>query len=361
MRILYDGYIFFLQKAGGVNRYFREIITRLPAPVRPTIYGSHKPALHPPSHPNLRWKTPPRFADLLRTPLGWWSTSFDVFHPSYYHLTRPFDWRALRKPVVLTVYDFTFSKYAHRYERSEKLLRDQEAAIRRADIILCISHSTRADLLERFPDCEGRSVVTHLASSLPAPISIRCPHDRPYFLFVGARAFYKNFDLAVRAVELLNKCGHQVDLLVVGPPWKDEEEKSLAEQGADRFVKLFEFPPDEILVSLYSHCVALIYPSEYEGFGLPPLEAMTQGAPVLALRTSSLPEVVGDGGILIDPQSATGEAFAGAAGELLESVPRRETLSRAAIEQSRKFSWDRAALETCAAYRHVAGEKPRVL
>ena len=361
MRILYDGYIFFLQKAGGINRYFRELITRLPSSARPTIYGSRKPALHLPSHPNLRWKTPPHFAGLLRTPLGWWSSSFDVFHPSYYHLTRPFDWRSLRKPVVLTVHDFIFSKYAHRYERSGKLLRDQEAAIRRADFILCVSHSTRADLLERFPDCEGRSVVTHLASNLPALGDSPCPHNRPYFLFVGARAFYKNFDLAIRAVELLNKCGREVDLLVAGPPWKDEEKKSLAERGADRFVKLFEFPPDETLASLYTHCVALIYPSEYEGFGLPPLEAMTQGAPVLALRTSSLPEVVGDGGILIDPQSATGEAFASAAAELLESALRREALSRAAIKQSRKFSWDRAALETYSAYRHVAGEKPRVL
>ena len=355
MRVLYDGYIFFLQKAGGVNRYFHEIIARLPTSVRPTLYGSHRPALHPPCHPNLRWKTPPRLAGLVRPALRWWSSSFDVIHPSYYHLTHPFDWSSLRKPVVLTVYDFVFSKYAHRYERSEKLLHDQEAAIRRADIILCISHSTRADLLERFPDCEGRSLVTHLASNLPPPGDSPRPHGKPYFLFVGARVFYKNFDLAVGAVEILNRCGHGVDLLVVGPPLTGAENMRLVERGADRFVKLFEFPPDEVLASLYAHCVALIYPSEYEGFGLPPLEAMTQGAPVLALRSSSLPEVVGEGGILIDPRSATSEAFAGAAGELLESELRRETISRAAIERSRKFSWDRTASETYAAYLRAAG------
>ena len=353
MRILYDGYIFSLQRAGGVNRYFCEIISRLPEVARPTIYGINKPSLHEPRHPGIRWRTPPPFAGILRPAIQWWSSSFDVFHPSYYHLTSPLDWSDFRKPVVLTVYDFVFSKYATRYERSEKLLQAQAAAIRRANVILCISHSTRADLIERFPECEARSIVTHLASNLPPLVNVPRLHKRKYLLFVGARVFYKNFNLAVAAAKNLHESGREVDLVVVGPPWTEMEKKMLFEQGADQFVKLHEFPSDEILASLYAHCVALIYPSEYEGFGLPPLEAMTQGAPVLALRTSSLPEVVGAGGILLDPHSATGETFATAAAELLESPARREEISLAAIAQAGNFRWEQTASATCAAYQRA--------
>ena len=353
MRILYDGYIFSLQRAGGVNRYFCEIISRLPEAARPTIYCTNRPSLHEPNHPGIRWRTPPPLAEILRPAIQWWSSTFDVFHPSYYHLTSPFDWSSIRKPVVLTVYDFVFSKYATRYERSEKLLHAQSAAIRRADIILCISHSTRADLIERFPETEERSIITHLASNMPPAAEASRLHTREYLLFVGARVFYKNFDLAVEAVRHLNESGHSVDLVVVGPPWSDAERKLLSEKGMDCLVKLYEFPTDEILASLYAHCVALIYPSEYEGFGLPPLEAMTQGAPVLALRTSSLPEVVGAGGILLDPHSATGETFATAAAELLESPARREEISLAAIAQAGNFRWEQTASATCAAYQRA--------
>lgn len=350
MKIFYDGYINRLQKAGGVNRYFAEIISRLPDSVRPTVFGEVKPSLHAPKHARLRHVSPPSFARHFKVPLAWWASSHQIIHPTYYHLTPPLEWTALRTRVVLTVYDFVFSKFAEHYNRSAKLLQAQQEAIKRADLILCISHSTRADLLERFPECEDRSVVTHLAAHVPPPRCESRPHAKRYLLFVGARVFYKNFDLAVRCVRLLRENGDDVDLAVVGPPWTDSERELLLREKADNFVTLWEFPDDEKLAALYRDAEALIYPSQYEGFGLPPLEAMTLGTPVLALKCSSLPEVVGEGGILIDPEEGSPEAFADAASRIIRSTQLRDKLSQAALAQAAKFDWDKTAAETFAAY-----------
>lgn len=350
MKIFYDGYINRLQKAGGVNRYFAEIISRLPDSVRPTLFGEVKPSLHAPKHARLWHSSPPPFARLFKAPLEWWTSSYQIVHPTYYHLTAPLEWSGIRAPVVLTVYDFVFSKFADHYERSGKLLQAQQEAIKRADLILCISHSTRNDLLERFPECEDRSVVTHLAANVPPVKSTARVHPKRYLLFVGARVFYKNFNLAVQCVQLLRENGEDVDLVVAGPPWTAREKEFLAQQRAGDSVKLWEFPDDEKLAVLYRDAEALIYPSQYEGFGLPPLEAMTLGTPVLGLESSSLPEVVGKGGILVDPREGTPETFANAACSIIQNTKLRDNLSEAARTQAARFDWEKTAAETFAAY-----------
>lgn len=357
MNVLYDGYIYQLQKAGGVNRYFSEIISRLPAPLRPTLFGSVRPSLHAPSHPSLRHVSPPPGSSLFRAPLRWWASSFEIVHPTYYHLTPPLEWSRITAPIALTVYDFVFSKFADHYERSAKLLRAQEEAITRADLILCISHSTRKDLLERFPACEEKSIVTHLAANVPPVGECARLHPRRYLLFVGARVFYKNFDLAVRTMKILQGEGEEVDLVVAGPAWTREEREFLAREKVENSVCLWEFPTDEQLAALYQHAEALIYPSQYEGFGLPPLEAMTLGTPVLALKSSSLPEVVGEGGILIDPEEGTAEAFASAAGRLLQDLHFRKRLAESAMAHAKTFHWDRTAQETWEAYRRLSSQR----
>lgn len=355
MRVLYDGYIYQLQKAGGVNRYFSELIRRLPEDFRPCLYSKSQPHLYPPEHRNFTRRAArdlPRWAS--------WAWPFvvpesDLIHPTYYHLTKPLRWGKLRQPVVLTVYDFVFRHYGHLYERSGKLLEAQAEAIRRADLILCISESTRSDLLEGFPECESRCVVTHLAATpLPEPADA-APHGRPYFLFVGARVFYKNFHLAVQGVAELRRQGFDVNLVVAGPGWSEQERNAYEGKQEYQFVCLRDLASDAQLATLYRHAAGLIYPSEYEGFGLPVLEAMTFGTPVIALRTSSIPEVAGEAALLLEPAEATPEAVANCARRLLTDSALRADLARLSAEQARKFSWDKTASETVAAYRQLVG------
>lgn len=353
MRIIYDGYIYRLQKAGGINRYFSELISRLPGDCRPLVYGREKPALHPPYHSHLAWRSPLGWPcigpvlDGLRFPRG------VPIHPTYYHLTEPLTWDSLRGPVVLTVYDFVFRRFGHLYERSGKLLRAQNEAIKRADQLVCISDSTKDDLLDAFPECAGRTRVIHLAASpLPAPQEAR-PHEKPFFLFVGARVFYKNFKLAADGIRLLRQRGFDVDLLVVGPPWSDEEAKTYGSAEFREFVRLVEYADDSALATLYRHAIALVYLSAYEGFGLPVLEAMTLGTPVVALRQSSIPEVAGQAGILLDPSEPILEQFADKAARLLDDDEYRRGLSALSLGQAARFSWEKTVAETLEVYREL--------
>lgn len=352
MKILFDTYIYQLQKTGGINRYFVEIIKGLPEDFYPRIFPKIEEKLFVPFHPKLKnFRIPPslRWSSAL---LKWRMRSMDLIHPTYYHLSGPLTWNTIPGKVVLTVYDFVMMKFSSSYSKSEKIIKDQRAAIQRADYIICISNSTRRDLLEYFPECESRSCVIPLAGSLRASQEgTNSPLQNKYFLYVGGRTFYKNFALTVRTFSLLWKKDKSLRLTVVGAPFNDEENNLLVQLGVQDAVILVEHPDDQVLSLLYQHAFLLFYPSEYEGFGLPPLEAMNMGVPVIALHTSSLPEVVGPGGILIEPQKAEPSVLADAVFSLLESESLYHQLSQSAIKQASLFSWNRTVEETLKIYK----------
>jgi glycosyltransferase involved in cell wall biosynthesis len=352
MKILYDPYIYKLQQAGGINRYMSEVISRLPRTFHPYIFKKIENKVLVPQNKELKFFWLPeilsRSPSLLRRRLR----SMDLIHPSYYHLSTPLSWKNIPGHVVVTVHDFIMARFADRYERSEKVIQDQSAAIERADHIICVSQSTHRDLLERFPQCASRSSVIPLASSLCLPpTDAQRMYPQRYFLYVGQRNFYKNFYLTLQVFALLKKKYGDLRFVVVGPSWNDEEKKQLHHLGVADFVDLLEHPDDPLLAILYKYCEALFYLSEYEGFGLPPLEAMKMGAPVIALQISSLPEVIGCGGILIEPAQASPQNIAEAASSLLDSKKEQTILSQKAVQQAAQFSWERTMRETLQVYQ----------
>ena len=369
MKIFYDSYIYKLQKAGGINRYFNELIRGLPKTCTPYFFPHFERGLLAPSHAQWSYFWIPQSLRWSPFLLNQRLKAVDLIHPTYYHLSSPLSWKTLSGKIVVTVHDFTIARFTDRFPRSAKFLKDQEAAIQRADYLICVSEATRADLLERFPATATRSCVIPLAASLlasPHQTLHVPPHDHDkmlelttapisgkYFLYVGARTFYKNFSKTLEAFALLQKKHKQLTLAIVGNVLNEEEKKQVAALGIVDALQMITFPTDELLGRLYKHCVALLYPSEYEGFGLPPLEAMTLGAPVIALKVSSLPEVVGKGGILLDPKQASAVQLAEAAEDLLISESRRDSLAQAALQQARHFSWKRTVEETVKIYKKI--------
>ncbi|MFI0347202.1 MAG: glycosyltransferase family 4 protein [Chthoniobacterales bacterium] len=354
MKILFDTYIYKLQITGGINRYIAEIISGLPENFHPFLFKKIERKLCVPKHPHLKNFWMPidtRFSPFF---MQWKLKSMDIVHPSYYQIYSSLSWDKMPCKVVITVHDLIMMRFADRYEKSSKVISAQKAAIKRADHIICISHSTRNDLLEKFPECEERSSVIHLASSLPQPDgSFSNPFDKRYFLFVGARSFYKNFELTARAFALLYQKYSDLQLVVVGGSFNEEENKLIHGLGISDGVKLVKHPDDSELALLYKYSEALIYPSEYEGFGLPPLEAMKMGVPVIALNISSLPEVIGAGGILIDPEKASPYLLAEAAESLLTSESLCKRLSAAALQQESQFSWKKTVDKTVDVYNEL--------
>src|SRR5439155_12251123 len=126
--------------------------------------------------------------------------------------------------------------------------------------------------------------------------------DRPYLLFVGNRGTYKNFDLLARTYARSDRLQREFDIVCFGGQRESSHPARLEQLGIASRVQYFS-GGDQVLANLYRHAFALVYPSKYEGFGIPPLEAMHYGCPVIASNAGSLPEVVADAGLMFDPNS----------------------------------------------------------
>lgn len=185
-------------------------------------------------------------------------------------------------------------------------------------------------------------------------IKYNIPLESDYFLALSTLQPRKNFERIIISFIEMIKAQHVKDLslVLVGADGWDYERIYKEIKGAGEFadkIIVTGYVPDEDLAPLYSGAMAFIYPSLYEGFGLPPLEAMQCGTPVISSNNSSLPEVVGDAAITINPND--GEALCQAMLNLYNSSELRAKLSAASIERAKCFSWDIATNETVAAYR----------
>ena len=231
--------------------------------------------------------------------------------------------------------------------------RVKREAVQAADALICISRNTRRDLLEIFPWAAEKLVrVIHLAPFITGDMAAEGEDlpRRPYFLYVGSRErAYKNFDGLLRALAVLRQRRPEALLCVAGwPKWYPHERRLLEDLGLAEAVLNLGGVSHGRLAALYRGSLALVYPSLYEGFGIPPLEAMSCGAAVLASRAASIPETTGRAALLVAP---------GVEEEPVEGRDRlycdsslRERLIEAGRKQAAKFSWRETAARTVEVY-----------
>src|SRR4030095_3397415 len=318
MQILYDGHIYSMQTAGGINRYFANIIGKLPRSFGPSLLLAQQREVNFPAHPNLKvynygrfpfenisWKLS-IFCSLIEKRYHENLASlrhFDVIHPTYYSLLTGRELREFRAPIVLTVWDMINELCAEEFDPDGAISELKRKSISAAQAIICISENTKKDLIERYKLAERKVVVIYLASELDMSMSYG-PDEvpaRPYYLFVGSRFSYKNFASLLKAFANIISLQREPIICVVGPPFSDEEKKLIADLKVTDRVVHYGFTSDSHLAKLYRCSTAFVYPSLYEGFGIPPLEAMACGTPVVASNRSSIPEVAGSAARLVDP------------------------------------------------------------
>ncbi len=267
---------------------------------------------------------------------------------------------------VITVHDLAFRLYPEFLtEESRRYYGQIDAAVKSADAIIAVSQNTKKDLVEMVgAPPEKVHVVYEAPSALYRPINPNAAGmpasvqalQQPFLLFVGTLEPRKNLPLLLKAlVRIKTDRGCQAPPLVIAGKkgWLYQETLDLiGELGLSSDALLFGPATPEELLWLYNRAEAMILPSVYEGFGLPVIEAMACGTPVITTRTSSLPEVAGNAALLVDPQDS--DALAGTICRVLDDPALRRQMREAGLNQAARFDWISTARATVAVYREVA-------
>ncbi len=281
------------------------------------------------------------------------SRATDVFLSTNSYLTA---WFCL-KPTAVVVYDLVpFVEGGQAQSRAAAIERATiRPALRRAAALPCISEATQADLQRLFPHTRKKASTIPLAAdaSFADPVA-RPGHpdlEKPYVLAVGTLEPRKNLERLVAAWgQLPDALRASHDLALVGPRgWDDSDILRTAHEGGAKLLGRVE---EDELRALYAGAAVFVYPSLYEGFGLPVLEAMAAGAPVITSNLSSLPEVAGDAALLVDPLDTA--AIATGIERVLTDAPLAQRLRAAGRTRAAEFSWKRTAAETLALLRSIA-------
>jgi glycosyltransferase involved in cell wall biosynthesis len=363
MRVAFDSQIFVAQRFGGISRYFSSLALHLAQGANVEVrldavlqMNDHACALN--GQVRAGWHVDYRRS--LRMPLlalnssiGLWrnlTRPADVVHRTYYYPQPPAPRSA---KVVLSVFDLIHEKFGDSFKAvdRDRVIRAKRRAVQAADMVVCISHSTRNDLLAAHPVDPARVFVTHLGyDPLPEPSDRPDEwHGRPYLLFVGTRPRYKNFARLLEAFASSSRLRRDFDLVCFGGgAWTQDESASISRLGVASHVH-HRSGNDHQLAEAYRNAVMFVYPSLYEGFGIPPLEAMSAGCPVACSDVSSIPEVVGPAGAYFDPTDV--DAITAVLEAVAFSDTQRRVLIGSGYERCTKFSWPRCAAETLALYR----------
>lgn len=385
LHLLYDHQIFTQQRYGGISRYFCEIMSRFsndpdiqltlalrysenenlisrqelkPSLSRKSIFLSNPvfPFINQVFHRDiLLWLEHWMQINQMETIRLLKKQEFDLLHPTYYD---PYFLKYLgKKPFVLTVHDMIHELYPHDFPPQDLTVIQKKTLIERADAIVAISKNTRDDIL-RFTDAEPDriTVIYHgnpfesLEQSLKSePKYLK--FEKPFILFVGKRQGYKNFEFFIHAMAPLIKSNESLHVCCAGGgPFTLNEQnliRNLTLQSKVHYIQ----PKDMLLKSLYLNAQAFVFPSLYEGFGLPILEAFSNGCPVILSNSSSLPEIAADAAFYFDPNDLNSLT------ECIEAVlsdrKSRDELIKKGYERLKFFSWEKTATKTKQIYEDV--------
>lgn len=350
MRLVYDNIVFDIQRYGGISVVWQELLSRVSGQMQDIGYLDDRQStnysrgkLDIPDSAVMQQIKHPRLSRYL--PVRLKMDEPFIFHSSYYrYCTHP---KALN---VTTVHDFTYELFVKGLK--QKIHTWQKfSAIRHSAAVVCISENTRRDLLRLLPDVDERKVKViyngvseafHVIDQKPVEAELPFP-TRSYVVFIGRRDPYKNFDLTVRSV-----AATVYNLLIIGGQLDDEERRDVERFLPSSRYKCLSRVFDEHLNFYYNHAAAVVYPSSYEGFGLPVLEAQRAGCPVIALNASSIPEVIGDTPLLM--QKLSEEELVSKL-RLLDNDDLMRQVRDAGLRNASRFSWQKMADEYMKLYQ----------
>jgi glycosyltransferase involved in cell wall biosynthesis len=360
MKISFDSQIFAMQKYGGISRYICSLASHLAdiegveanivAPFYINAYLDKLPkqlvfGIKIPKIPKTGMIV--HFCSLFLARFIIAKQVPQILHETYFS-SKPVAPKGMS--IVVTVHDMIHELFP--FNMANKDSEWKRIATQRADHIICVSESTRKDLIKLFGLPEDKvSVVYHGFEAL-IPSTLKIEKIKPYLLYVGHRGDYKNFEGFLRAYAKSTWLSKQFNVVCFGGGVFSNVEKKLFKELNLFDQQLHQMTGnDEQLASYYCDAALFIYPSLYEGFGIPPLEAMSLGCPVTCSNTSSIPEVVGEAAEYFDPNDT--ESIRAAMELVLTSTERQIDLINKGYERCTQFTWERCAQETLAIYNKL--------
>lgn len=358
MKIFYDYQAFYMQKFGGISRYFYELIKNsqglydysFPRSFSDNIYMNELQGKRTfPIKADFKGKT--RIINCLNQAESKKiirKGEFEIFHPTYYG---NYFLNSLNgKKFVLTIHDMIHEIFPENFSKKDRTRELKKELAFKAERIIAISESTKNDIIKFYPDLhpEKIDVVYHgnpfENTVLPFAASEK---KEPYILFTGQRAGYKNFTLFVKAISLLLK-KYNLKLKCTGRSFcKEEQELFDALEISDRCE--CTFASDDELKKLYANALVFAFPSLYEGFGFPILEAFSCGCPLVLSCASCFPEIAGDAAVYFDPNSETD--IQTKIENIITSESARSELIKKGFERAKNFFWQKCASETAQVYK----------
>jgi glycosyltransferase involved in cell wall biosynthesis len=352
MSIVFDNILFSLQKNGGGSRFWSNIIkphiSRSDAIFLECIGSTDNTYRKHITIPTTRRDRalPLILSRYLNFNHDFFGKKNFIFHSSYFRVNK-----SPRCINITTVHDMIYEKFLDDFS-SKIHIRQKQIALEHSDVIVCVSENTKMDLLKFYPFCSKKKLLV-----IPNGVNSKSfdslnvvennKRNKPYFLYIGHRSYLKGFSLVYNTLEALKD---DIDCIVVGDSFSEIELNTILKRGlTNRIINVGRISDSELL-KYYSGASFFFFPSFYEGFGIPPLEAMAANCPVLASNRSSIPEVVGDAALLFDPDNTDSLNHA-----LLEIQKEdvKNKLIKNGRERIKNFTWERSASEYSELYRNL--------
>ncbi|MHB8778312.1 MAG: glycosyltransferase family 4 protein [Anaerolineales bacterium] len=364
MNINIEGIIFELQPLGGISRIYHEVLPRICSQnedVAINIVTAEKILQQLPSNQQIKHIQSPSWPYRYIRParLFWGLRDFlrieteaiklasrkrSIWHATYFRI--PKQWNG---PRIVSVYDLIYERFPNLFNMPEddNFRLQKQRAVLNADKVVCISEATRRDVVEfyKIPEAKTETIYLGYSTAFRQMPSLNAQKEKPFLLYVGMRVHYKNFSNLIKAYAKW-KHKHEINLVVIGKPWDIEETKNIHGLGLGENVQIKINITDAELCRLYNDAVALVYPSLYEGFGIPLLEASACACPIIASRIPSTQEIIGSLAVYFDPLDIE---------SMLDALEKSLNLHHDPkfIQIARNYSWDRAAKETFGLYQEL--------
>jgi len=361
MKILYDYKIFYQQRFGGISSYFYNLANELEktdnqfffySPIHKNFYLNN---LNKQNRIGNYMKFLPSYGSKLYEFINHTFTNKfienynpDIIHETYYSNKQ----YKSKKKIVCTVYDMIHETHPNFFRNNQKISLIKKQTVNRADKIICISKKTKEDLINYFSINENKIDVIYLASGLKEKrLTINLKKNYPnHLLFVGSRRGYKNYDNFMSAYGNSKILRENFKIIFFGGERVSKLDYKILKKNNINFNNILFLDDKQVnLPFLYSNVAALIYPSFYEGFGLPIVEAMSFSCPVISSFGGALKEVGGDGIEYFNPNEI--EDISHKLEKVLFSKKILENQIEYGIHRSEKFSWKKCAEETLKIYK----------